>query len=259
MNREQLPDTHWHIGYPKMDEHDSRRDMRRCIYLSADGSTCNTARSPYYTMHCGGSSHCAAYTESITDVIKRKKMASADRAEQARAKKYQEWKINARIRLEREYSADEIRAKYKFARKCPLCGTSFKNGKCPYCGFSIPPKDTAQRVNAIQYAATVQRTTMVQKATTVQSISTVQRTATFQRATTAQNTNVGKSVNMGKVQLKKKDEPKKTVNTVANVKPDKKRTAIIDCPYCKNSACSRTGFECTGSENCLFRSIAESR
>ena len=52
-----VPDTPWHVGYPKMSEYDSRRHKARCYYYFC-GWCC------YGSCNCKGSTHCERYTES---------------------------------------------------------------------------------------------------------------------------------------------------------------------------------------------------
>ena len=49
----------WHVGYLKMDEDDTRRHKRRCIYY-LQNNNCRKCGM------CGGSSHCSFYKESAT-------------------------------------------------------------------------------------------------------------------------------------------------------------------------------------------------
>lgn len=52
----------WHIGYLKMDEFDSKRDKRRCIYFFRDEYNKNYCKKNF--MNCIGSSHCSNYEEA---------------------------------------------------------------------------------------------------------------------------------------------------------------------------------------------------
>lgn len=61
MERKILPDTPWHLGYPKKEPHDPRRHKSRCIYLKE--GLCRCGRSGAYTLKCPGSSHCTCYKE----------------------------------------------------------------------------------------------------------------------------------------------------------------------------------------------------
>ena len=56
-----LPDTPWHVGYAKKDEDDPKRHRSRCIY-NFDG-TCHCGKAGCYKFKCGGSAHCLFYEE----------------------------------------------------------------------------------------------------------------------------------------------------------------------------------------------------
>ena len=56
-------DTPYHIGYVKMDEFDSRRDKRRCIYFTRN--EIHKSYCMYISSRCPGSSHCKFYDENI--------------------------------------------------------------------------------------------------------------------------------------------------------------------------------------------------
>ena len=51
----------WHVGYLKMDENDTRRDKRRCMYFLKDESHKNYCQKKFE--RCIGSSHCPYYKE----------------------------------------------------------------------------------------------------------------------------------------------------------------------------------------------------
>ena len=61
MAKQQLPDTPWHIGSPKMKESDQRRLNKWCVHY--DASICRSPKSGCYMLRCGGSSHCKFYAE----------------------------------------------------------------------------------------------------------------------------------------------------------------------------------------------------
>lgn len=52
-----------HISYLKMSEDDSRRHKSRCVEYDKKKNVCMCEKSPYFTMRCGGSSHCVHYAE----------------------------------------------------------------------------------------------------------------------------------------------------------------------------------------------------
>lgn len=52
-----------HISYLKMSEDDSRRHKSRCVEYDKKKNICMCMKSPYFTMRCGGSSHCVYYSE----------------------------------------------------------------------------------------------------------------------------------------------------------------------------------------------------
>ena len=52
-----------HVEYLHMAEGDKKRHKSRCIEYDKKNSTCRCVKSPYYTSHCGGSSHCPYYKE----------------------------------------------------------------------------------------------------------------------------------------------------------------------------------------------------
>lgn len=58
-----------HIEYLKMSENDTKRHKSRCVEYDKKKKVCMCVRSPYFTMKCGGSSHCKFYaeTEAITE------------------------------------------------------------------------------------------------------------------------------------------------------------------------------------------------
>ena len=57
----EMMDTPYHIGYVKMDEKDSRRDKRRCIYFETR-EECKSF-CIYSYAKCISSSHCKYYKE----------------------------------------------------------------------------------------------------------------------------------------------------------------------------------------------------
>lgn len=59
--KNQLPDTPWHVGSPKMKESDHRRLNKWCVHY--DLSFCTEPRSGCYMLKCAGSSHCKFYAE----------------------------------------------------------------------------------------------------------------------------------------------------------------------------------------------------
>ena len=60
-----LPDTPWHIGYPKKKENDPRRHRSRCIYY--DKKTTKCMRGVSYS-YCPGSARCSGYREKKNDI-----------------------------------------------------------------------------------------------------------------------------------------------------------------------------------------------
>lgn len=56
-----------HIEYLKMSENDIRRHKSRCVEYDNKKNVCMCVRSPYFTLHCGGSSHCKYYAESADE------------------------------------------------------------------------------------------------------------------------------------------------------------------------------------------------
>ena len=59
-------DTPYHIGYLKMDENDSRRDKRRCIYFERNENCSSYCRRN--SVRCPGSSHCQFYNENTDNL-----------------------------------------------------------------------------------------------------------------------------------------------------------------------------------------------
>lgn len=53
-----------HIGYLKMKEGDVRRHRSRCAEYDKKKNVCMCVKSPYFTIHCGGASHCKFYCEN---------------------------------------------------------------------------------------------------------------------------------------------------------------------------------------------------
>lgn len=60
--KNQLPDTPWHIGSPKMKESDHRRLNKWCVHY--ESSFCKEPKSGCYMLRCAGSSHCKFYAEN---------------------------------------------------------------------------------------------------------------------------------------------------------------------------------------------------
>lgn len=62
MEKKQMPDTPWHVGYTKKENNDPRRHKSRCVYLKKGICYCKFSGS--YLTKCGGSSHCKYYSET---------------------------------------------------------------------------------------------------------------------------------------------------------------------------------------------------
>lgn len=65
--KENLSGFPWHIGFVTMDDFDSRRDKRRCIYYVNEKESESIKPKKNYCkiagMRCKGSSHCSDYRE----------------------------------------------------------------------------------------------------------------------------------------------------------------------------------------------------
>lgn len=57
-----MPDTPWHMGYPKKQEEDPRRHKSRCVFYKK--GTCSCVKSDCFAIKCFGSSHCTCYAET---------------------------------------------------------------------------------------------------------------------------------------------------------------------------------------------------
>ena len=133
-----LPDTPWHLGYAKKDEDDPRRHKARCIHYKVE--ICNCTRSYYYQEKCGGSSHCAVYSESDSayeQLLESKK--SADEIAADNREKYRQ----SLIKRKRDFVKKSTSHMYKgteHLNKCLLCDDILKKlmyslKKCQFCGL----------------------------------------------------------------------------------------------------------------------------
>lgn len=132
MDKKQMPDTPWHIGFVKKDESDPRRHKARCFYYQR--GECHCTKSAYYTSRCPGSSHCSKYIEDevLTQDIRELQ------AEKKRAEQYHTKMIRKRIELEQKLGENELYAKYGKVLECPVCGGRLIRDRCNYCGFIRP-------------------------------------------------------------------------------------------------------------------------
>mgnify|MGYP003403197891 CR=1 FL=1 len=133
-----LPDTPWHVGYAKKAEDDPRRHKVRCIH-NVDGK-CNSSRSNYYMETCGGSSHCADYSETYEDYKKKlEERKTADEIERENIEKYKASLVKKKSALAKSdsimchKSTDDL-------RRCLVCDEGLKKikfslKKCTYCGM----------------------------------------------------------------------------------------------------------------------------
>lgn len=62
-NLNQRMGTPSHIEYLKMADGDKRRHRARCVEYDKKKEVCMCVKSPYFTMRCGGASHCKYYSE----------------------------------------------------------------------------------------------------------------------------------------------------------------------------------------------------
>lgn len=58
-----------HIEFLHMEEEDTRRHKSRCLQYNKKTATCMCPSSPYYSLKCGGSSHCKHYEESRSEEV----------------------------------------------------------------------------------------------------------------------------------------------------------------------------------------------
>lgn len=83
-----------HIEYLKMSENDTHRHKSRCLEYDKKKNVCMCVKSPYFTMHCCGSSHCKYYVEKSNNIavanipLKKEKEVIVVSAKETRVCKY---------------------------------------------------------------------------------------------------------------------------------------------------------------------------
>ena len=69
-NLNQRMGTPSHIEYLKMADGDKRRHRSRCVEYDKKKEVCMCVKSPYFTIRCGGASHCKYYAEHNEEEIR---------------------------------------------------------------------------------------------------------------------------------------------------------------------------------------------
>ena len=106
-----MMDTPYHIGYLKMNENDSRRDKRRCIYFERNDISDSYCKKSL--VKCISSSHCQYYNENIEDIDKISKTDELIRELEAinKHKKYQQ-----ELNQKRSQKIKELDSKTKYLK-----------------------------------------------------------------------------------------------------------------------------------------------
>lgn len=130
--KSKLPDTPWHVGYTKKDEHDPRRHKAWCIHLK--NSICTCGPCGCFMTRCDGSSHCKFYaeTEKQWEEYLEEMKTDEDRAYE-RAELYKQQK---RQHVRHMLEDGRYTKTYRFGESmliCPFCKQKIKKLHCDYC------------------------------------------------------------------------------------------------------------------------------
>lgn len=148
--KNQLPDTPWHLGMPKMKEGDQRRLNKWCIHY--DSSICKEPRSGCYLLKCNGSSHCKFYAESLraSEKLIRDNMTQ----EELDAERRRQYVASLAPRiLALVASSDERRyIPVRSLQKCYVCNSDLlthdrHHKQCALCHIQYIDKDSPISVN----------------------------------------------------------------------------------------------------------------
>ena len=138
-NLNQRMGTPSHIEYLKMADGDKRRHRSRCVEYDKKKEVCMCVKSPYFTIRCGGASHCKYYSEHSEEEIKHNISSTIQNLQSDTICKDKIYVVSANIQKQRKctkcqgkteremlsvvYNNNEDIVRNKLAvYKCMLCG-----------------------------------------------------------------------------------------------------------------------------------------
>lgn len=131
--------TPTHIEYLRMSDNDTKRHKSRCVEYDKKKKVCMCVQSPYFTMKCGGSSHCEFYAETEATIESKPTSTLQD------LKKEKIWVVSVEIHKQRKCTKCQGKTEREMIDVTYTENGKFINNKlpiyrCSNCGKAFLPE-----------------------------------------------------------------------------------------------------------------------